>query len=113
MTDSKEKVEPPDDLPELLITELEQSSDEQLRTIIHYAQDLLRQRKGKTQEIEPREGEEIIRKDDHGSYTLVIVKNTQPPKSDQGLFAYRVQYEYGPENEEGRYRWHYLGPVEE
>lgn len=113
MTRSTDDPDPSKGLPDLVISELEQSSDRQLRTIIHYAQDLLHQRHDPTTALEPREGEEILRMDDHGPYTLVIVKRTDVTGLNQGPFAYRVKYEPSIEGDEGKFRWRYLGRVEE
>lgn len=113
MTRSDEGSEPGVDLPQDILDELERSDDRQLREIIHYAQDLLHQRQDPTTELEPRQGEEILRTDDHGTYTIVIAKRTDVTGSEQGPYAYRVRYEPGIDDEDGQFKWHYLGRVDE
>lgn len=113
MTESEEESDISDELPELIISELEQSSDGQLHAIIDYAQKLLQERNVPTTAIEAREGEEIVRKDDHGAYTIVIVKQPDATGANRGPFAYRVKYEPDIDDGEGRFRWQYLGQVED
>lgn len=98
-----------DGLPESIASELEQCSEGQLHSIIDRAQELLHQRHDPTSELEARHGEEIIRVDDEGEYTLVVVERTEEP--DQGPFIYRVTYEPDVEGGQGRFRWWYLGRV--
>lgn len=106
-------IDPPEAVPEELTNALEESSDSQLREIIHYAQQLLQEHPPLTEEIESREGEELVRMEDHGDYTLVIVERPDAKDDAQGPFAYRVRWEPNVDDEdgEGRYRWHYLGKV--
>lgn len=102
--------DPPEDLPEEIIQALEASSDRQLREIIHYAQRLLREHPPLTDAIESREGEELVRINDHGAYTTVVVERPEETGEARGPFVYRVQWE--PDIDDGgKYRWHYLGRV--
>jgi len=103
--------DPPDDIPEEITTVLEDSSDSQLREIIHYAQQLLREHPPLTDAIESREGEELVRMEDHGAYTHVVVERPDETGQARGPFAYMVVWEPGIDDEEGKYRWHYLGRV--
>lgn len=113
MTRSEENSEPAVDLPEDILDELERSDDHQLEEIIHYAQDVLHQRHQPTTALEPRPGEEILRTTDHGAYTIVVIKRTDATGSEQGPYVYRVGYEPGIDDEEGTFKWHYLGRVAE
>lgn len=109
----------PDDISDELATHLQESTDKQLREIIHYAQQLLTEQPSLTDELEarddeelvPRDGEEIVRMEDHGDYTLVIVERPEETGEARGQFAYRVRLEPGFEDSDDRYRWHYLGRV--
>jgi hypothetical protein len=103
--------EPSEKVPAMVATALEESSDNQLREIIHYAQALLREQPPLTDEIESREGEELVRIEDHGAYTIVVVRRPEATGEARGPFAYRVKWEDFPGNEDGKYRWHYLGRV--
>lgn len=99
------------DLPETIVTELDQCSDQQLRDVITYAQQLLKQRHDPTVEIEPRhENEEIVSIEDKEGDTLVIVERKEEPME---RVVYHVSYEPDPDGGEGEYHWRYLGPVVE
>jgi hypothetical protein len=100
----------PDDIPEEITTALEASSDSQLREIIHYAQQFLREHPPLTDAIESRAGEELVRTEDHGAYTIVVVERPDETGEARGPFAYRVGWEHGIDDD-GKYRWHYLGKV--
>lgn len=107
-------VDPPEDIPEETVTALEESSDGQLREIIHYAQQLLQEHPPLTDAIEAREGEELVRMEEHDDYTLVIVERTDSNDGTGSLVAYRVRWEPDLDGEEeGKYRWHYLGKVKD
>ncbi len=99
------------DVPEAVVTALETSSDDQLREIIHYAQRQLRDRPALTDAIEAREGEELVRVEDHGGYSVVVMERPDETGEARGPFAYRVKWEPGLDDETGQYRWHYLGRV--
>ena len=85
------QTDPPEDIPEELIAVLQNSADSQLREIINYGQQLLRERPQITEEAESRSGEELVRVMDRG--------------------AYRVKWEPNIQDEGGQYKWHYLGKV--
>jgi len=102
---------PPEDVPEELLAALRSSNNAQLREIINYAQQLLHEHSSITDEIESRPGEELVRVEDHGAYTIVIVERPDETGEARGPFAYRVKWERNIDDEEGRYEWHYLGRV--
>lgn len=102
---------PPESVPAEVTHALQGSSDSQLREIIHYAQQLLREHPPLTDAIESREGEELLRMEDHGAYTLVVVERPDETGEARGPFAYRVRWEPNTKGERGKYRWHYLGQV--
>lgn len=101
----------PEDIPDDVITALEDSSDQQLREIIEYAQRLLKDHPSLTDEIESRESEELVRMEDHGEYTIVIVERPEETGAARGPFAYRVKWETNRDDEASKYKWHYLGKV--
>ena len=105
------QTDPPEDVPEELIGVLTDSADSQLREIISYAQQLLREHPPITDAVESRHGEELVRVEDHDAYTIAIVARPDEPDEARGPFAYRVKWEPGIDDERGRYRWHYLGKV--
>lgn len=95
-------------LPDIIVDELDQCSDQQLQAIIRYAQQRLRERHDPTREIKPRhENEEIVSMEEKEGYTLVIVVEAKAT----GRTAYHVAYEPDPDGGEGEYHWRYLGPV--
>jgi hypothetical protein len=105
-------IDPPDGIPDSVAETLAKSDDAQLRAVIHYAQRLLHADQPLTDEIEPREGERIVRTEDHGAYTFVVVERENETGGDRGPFAYRLKFEPDLEGvAEGKYRWHYLGRV--
>ena len=108
---SEPNPQPPEHISEEFVTELRESNDRQLREIIHYAQQLLEEHSPEAEAIEPREGEEIVRIDDQGDHTTVIVKRPDESGEARGPFAYLVQHEPDVESENGKYKWHYLGRV--
>lgn len=105
------KTVPPEDIPEGLATALENSSNSQLREIIHYAQQLLREHPPLTDAIESRPGEELVRTEDHGAYITAVVERPDETGEARGPFTYRVKWEPSIHGEGGKYRWHYLGRV--
>lgn len=113
MTRPEDDTDPRNGLPDGLLEAIEQSDDRQLREIIHHAQAILHQRHDPTMALEAREGEEILHTSDHGAYTIAIVRRTDATGPEQGPYVYRVRYEPELHDEEGRFRWHYLGRVDE
>ncbi|WP_123533679.1 hypothetical protein [Halosimplex salinum] len=104
--------DPPEGVPEEIATALEASSDSQLRDVIHYAQRLLRDLPPLTDAIESREGEELVRMEDHGDYSIVVVERPGEMGEARGPFAYRVKWVPDFDDGAGKYRWHYLGKVD-
>jgi len=104
--------DPPEHVPETVVTALEECSDTELREIIHYAQQQLRDHQSLTDTIESREGERLVRRDDFEGYTIVIMERPEEPGWARGPFAYRVKWERTPDDTDGQYRWHYLGHVD-
>lgn len=105
------KADFPEDVPEEVTTALEGSNDRQIRAINHYTQQLLREHPPLTDAIEPRKGEELVRMDDRGEYTIVVVERPDATGEARGPFAYRVKWTPNIDEEGGQYRWHYLGKV--
>ena len=105
------QTDPPEDVPEGLIAVLKNSADSQLREIINYAQQLLSEHPPITDAVESRHGEELVRVEDHGAYTIAIVVRPDAPGEERGPFAYRVRWEPNIEDEGGRYKWHHLGKI--
>lgn len=105
--------DPLDDLSEGLITAIEDRSDRELRVIIDYAQQLLREHPPITDVIESRPGEQLVRVEDHGAYTIAVVGRPDETGEACDPFAYRVRWEPLIDDEGGRYKWHYLGKVNE
>ena len=105
------QTDPPENVPEELIAVLQNSADSQLREIIDYAQQLLREHPPITDAVESRHGEELVRVEDHGAYTIAIVVRPDEPGEAREPFAYRVEWEPTIDDEGGRYEWHYLGKV--
>lgn len=103
--------ESPENIPSQVVTVLEESNDSQLRDIIHYAQQLLHDHTSFTDAIEAREGEELVRMENYDTYTIVVVERPAETGEARGPFAYRVQREPELGDEDGQYRWHYLGKV--
>jgi hypothetical protein len=99
-----------DNLPKIIVNELEQCSDQQLEAIIQSAQKRLKDRHDPTTEIAPRHNNEtIISQDKKDDYTLVIVEQTM----SEIQTAYHVTHASDPDSGERAYHWRYLGPVNE
>ena len=64
-----------------------------------------------SEELESRHGEELVRVENHGAYTIAIVVRPDEPHEPRGPFAYRVKWEPNIDEKGGRYNWHYLGKV--
>jgi len=105
------EINPPDDIPSEVITALEGCSDGELREVIHYAQQLLWEQPPLTDAIESRPEEDLVRVEDHDAYKLAVVERPAETGEARGPFAYMVRWEPGVDDENGQYRWHYLGKV--
>jgi hypothetical protein len=104
-------IDPPDGLPDSIVTTLTESSDGQLREIIHYAQSLLASHPPITEAIEERQAEELLQVKEQDGYTIAIVERPDETGADRGPFAYMVKWQPSIEGEKGGYHWHYLGRV--
>jgi len=104
-------VDPPQNIPEEISSTLRTSSDGQLREIIHFAQQLLRDQPPLTDAVEARPGEELVRVADHGAYKIATVERPNESDEARGPFAYRVKWEPNIDTPGGKYKWHYLGQV--
>jgi hypothetical protein len=100
--------DPSSNLPEIIVNEIEQCSNQQLEAIIRYAQLRLQERHGPTKEIEPRhDNETIVSLNKKKGYTIVIVEQAESQKQT----AYHVTHALSPDSGEREYHWQYLGPV--
>lgn len=104
-------IDPPDGLPDSIVTTLTERSDSQLREIIHYAQSLLEASPELTEAIDARQSEELLRVEEHDGYTIAIVERPAETGVDRGPFAYRVKWQPAIDGDGGHYHWHYLGRV--
>jgi hypothetical protein len=102
---------PPANVPEELAAVLRRCDGPQLRAVVDYARQRLHDRPPIPDAVESRHGEELVRVDDHGAYTVAVVERTGETGESRGRVAYRVKWEPDVSDEEGRYRWHYLGTV--
>jgi hypothetical protein len=93
------QTDPPEDVPEELIAVLQNSVDSQLREITNYAHRLLREHLPITDAVESRHGEELVRVEDHGAYTIAIVVRPDESGEARGPFAYRVKWESNIEDD--------------
>jgi len=103
--------DPPEAVSDDVVEHLEVSSDVELRAIIDYAQRLLRDETSVTEEIEPREGETLVRTEDHGDYVVAIVERADDADGAGGRYAYRIKWQPEVDDEGGTYRWEYFGQV--
>ena len=104
-------IERPDGVSDDVIAGIEDCSDAQLREIIHYTQQLLREQPALTDAIESRDGETLVHAEDHGAYTIAVVERPNETGRARGPFAYRVGWDPARDEGNGQYRWHYLGRV--
>lgn len=102
---------PPADLPEGVVSELQQLTAHELRETIVYAQELLQVSHAPTEQIVPSPGEEIVELTRHEGYTKVVKR--EPCGNDceecpHGPYVYHVTRERRPDGEE-RYHWTFIG----
>ena len=85
------QTDPSEDVPEELIAVLQNSANRQLRETTNYAQQLLREHLPITDAVESRHGEELVRVEAHGAYTITI--NVRPDEHGEarGSVAHRVK----------------------
>ena len=98
------------DLQEAIVDALETGDDGQLRELVRDARQRLDDRPSLTDVVESRDNEELVRIDEKGPYTTVIVERPEETGEARGPFAYIVQWEPHV-GEDGKYKWHYLGRV--
>jgi len=98
------------ELDEAIVEAFETTDDELLRGVVTYARQCLDDRPPLTDVIEAREHEQLVRMEDEGAYTTVVVERPDESGAARGPFAYMVQWEPHVEDE-GKYKWHYLGRV--
>ncbi|WP_244605393.1 hypothetical protein [Halorhabdus rudnickae] len=79
------------ELDETIQQALETSADSELGELIDYARHRLEARPPLTDVVEARENEELVRIDDHGSYSTVVVERPAEVGGARGPFAYMVQ----------------------
>ncbi|GAB7012824.1 hypothetical protein [Halolamina salina] len=108
---TRSEIDTPDGIPKDVAATLEGCSDAELREIVHYAQQLLDAHPPLTDAIESRPGEDLLRVEDHGTYTIAVVERPDERGDARGPFAYRVTWEPEGDDGAGQYRWHYLGKV--
>jgi len=108
---TRSEIDTPDGIPRDVVATLDGCSDAELREIVHYAQQLLDAHPPLTDAIESRLGEELLRVEDYGAYTIAIVERPDETGDARGPFAYRVTWEPEVDGDGGQYRWHYLGKV--
>jgi hypothetical protein len=98
------------EIDETIREALETGEDSQLREIVGYARQRLTDRPSLTDVIEARDNEALVRMDDAGAYTTVVVERPGEAGDGRGPFAYMVQWEPHV-GDDGKYKWHYLGRV--
>jgi len=105
--------DPAAEVPRVVAETLEGLDDRELRAVVHYAQELLGSQSSTTPEIEARPGEELVHVSDEDGYTFVVVEREGATAGVETRVAYRVTWEPDVGEGDGRYRWHYLGSVED
>lgn len=114
MTRYSKKPTPPEDLPEQLVSDLDQLNADELRKTIIHAQELLQFHEGTDPPIEPSPGEDIIRVTEHEGYTEVV--KWVPCGEDcsdcpHGPYLYHVTQEHYPDGKEEPH-WIFIGAVQ-
>ncbi|MEF8821665.1 MAG: hypothetical protein V5A52_05260 [Halovenus sp.] len=115
MGDTTDGPTPPEKLPDQLVSDLQQLTDEELRKTITYIRKLLQPHGEHSPEIEPGPSEDIIRTTEHDGYTEVVKTVTCAEGCDDcphGPYLYHVTEEPRP-NGETKTHWSFIGKVEE
>ncbi|MFW6435348.1 MAG: hypothetical protein ACOCY1_03110 [Halovenus sp.] len=117
MASDSEPPTPPEGLPDRLVSDLRELSDEELRMAIIHAQELLQAHGEHPSGIEPGPGEDIIRVSEHEEegYTEVVKTVNCVEGCDNcphGPYLYHVTEEPRPEGET-KTHWSFIGKVEE
>ncbi|MDS0282694.1 hypothetical protein [Haloarcula onubensis] len=111
MEESPDPPTPPVDLPDEIVSVLQDASVHDLRETVLYAQELLRHQHVPPQEIEPLPGEEIVEVTEHDDH-LTVVKR-QPCSEGcadcpHGPYVYEVTREHRPSGET-HLHWAFIG----
>ncbi|MFY4814329.1 hypothetical protein ACOJIV_16730 [Haloarcula sp. AONF1] len=112
MEEENNQPKPPVDLPDHIVSVLEQASVHDLRESVIYAQELLQSHHEPTEQIEPLPGEEIVEIKGEGKRFTVLKRE---PCTDgcsdcpHGPYVYEVKREKRP-NGETHFHWTFMGP---
>ena len=115
MGDATDGPTPPDGLPDRLVADLQELTDEELRMAIIHAQELLQSHGKRPTGIEPGPGEDIVRVKEHEGYTEVVKTTTCVEGCDDcphGPYLYHVEEEPRPEGGT-KTHWKFMGKVNE
>lgn len=105
----------PSTLPDDIVEAIDNLNEAQLRAVIDYAQDRMRfVHPSVTEQIEAREGEEIVRIEERNGYTEVVKR--QPcaegcTNCPHGPYLYHVNEEQRPDGS-AHLHWTYLGRIQ-
>jgi len=99
------------EIPAAVGTAIETGDDSRRKAIVRLARRHLGDRPRLSDVVESREDEALVRMEDNGAYTAVIVERPDAAGEARGPFAYMVQWEPHIDDDGGKYRWHYLGRV--
>lgn len=115
MTDEPDAPSVPSGVPASLSAKLVDLNEGQLRAVAGFVQRLIDRRHPISEDIEPQEGEEIVRVEEGEYYTTVLKRQ---PCADgcedcpHGLYLYHVRRESHPDGAE-MLNWSYIGQIEE
>jgi hypothetical protein len=115
MGDISDGPTPPEGLPDEIVADLQQLTDEELRKTITHAQELLQSHGERSSGIEPAPNEDIIRATEHDGYTEVVKMIPCGEKCDDcphGPYLYHVTEESRPEGGT-KTHWSFIGKVDE
>ncbi|MDY6779789.1 MAG: hypothetical protein SV760_04445 [Halobacteria archaeon] len=108
--------DPPSNLSEGTVEELEKLDESELRSVIDYAQDRLRRvHPSVSEQIEAGENEEIVSVEEKDGYTEVVKKEPCAEGCEDcphDAYLYHVREESHPEGPT-RLHWSYIGRVKE
>jgi len=103
-------------LPDDVVEHIDDLDEAQLRAVIDYAQDRIRfVHPDVTEQIEAREGEEIVRIEERNGYTEVVKRQPCAEGCDNcphGPYLYHVREERRPDGSTSLH-WTYLGRIQE
>lgn len=113
MTNSSEGPTPPEGLPDKLVADLNELTDEQLRKTIIHAKELLQSHEERDSPVEPKPGDNIIRVTKHEGYTEVVKEFSCAEgcrACPHGPYLYHVTEEPLPDGGT-RTHWSFIGRV--